>query len=488
MTRLRSLLAVASFSTAAALASPAFAALPPEREDPPAPLPARPVPEPAQTVTALANGLAVSTLPVGSLPVVELRLVVRGGNGEGKNPALAALTAELLKDGGTKRFGPSLLLERIEALGADLHVDVGVDVTTFSVSTTRSRWAEALDLLALVVREPLFDAGEFKKIRARMVDEARARALSSGRYIASQALARELYAPGSRYGVFGLRAADLEKASLEDCIGYWRAHVTPSNARLFVAGRVTAEESAPVVAKHFASWVDRPSEKAPPVTTTPPKATRVVLLDKPGSQSDVYLARFTEPRGKGSWPSLELAIGVLGGGETSRLFTEVRETKSLAYATAARVYAREAGPVPFALYAGTKTESTREVVGELLAQAEKLRSEGFRAGELDEMRRYLRDSDLVLLETVGDVVGEAVSEWRLGLPAGTFARERAALGTVPEGDVRALMNEAFAGPFLVVVAGDAARIADDLRSFGAVTVVDPQTGLTKATLEKQPSP
>ena len=484
MIRLRPLVAAASLT----LAPAAFAATAAAHEEPPAPLPARPVPEPEQRIATLANGLTVSTLAVGTLPLVELRLVVRGGNGEGKNPALAALTAELLKDGGTKRFGPSVLLDRIEALGADLHVDVGVDAMTFSVSTTRSRWAEALELLALVVREPLFDGAEFKKIRARMIDEARARALSSGRYIASQALAHELYAPGSRYGSFGLRAADLEKASLDDCIAYWRTHVTPANARLFVAGRVSAEETAPVVARHLATWGDRPAEKAPAVLPTPPAATRVILLDKPGSQSDVYLARFTEARANASWPALELAMGVLGGGETSRLFTEVRETKSLAYATGARVYAREAGPVPFALYAGTKTESTREAVGELFAQIERLRSEGFRPGELDEMRRYLRDSDLVLLETVGDVVGEAVSEWRLGLPAGTFARERAALGTTPESTVRELMNGSFAGPFLVVVAGDAARIADDLRSFGAVTVVNPQTGLVKAALEKQPSP
>ncbi len=468
--------------------SAAFAGAPETRESPPASLPPRAVPEPAQSVATLANGLTVSTLPVGSLPLVELRLVVRGGNGEGKNPAVAALTAELLKDGGTRRLGPSLLLERVEALGADLHVEVGTDATTFSISTTRSRWPEALELLSFVVREPLFDAGEFRKIRARMADEARARSLSSGRYVASQALARELYAPGSRYGNFGLRAVDLERATLEDCIGFWRTHTSPANARLFVAGRVTAEESAPVVARHFASWPSRPAEGAPPVVATPPEVTRVVLLDKPGSQSDVYLARFTQPRAEAAWPALELAIGILGAAETSRLFTEVRETKSLAYATAARVYAREAGPVPFALYAGTKIESTREAVGELFAQAENLRRDGFRPGELDEMRRYLRDSDLVLLETVGDVVGEAVSEWRLRLPAGTFARERAALGTVPEEEVRALMSASFAAPFLVVVAGDAKRIADDLRSFGTVTVVDPQTGLVKATLEKQPSP
>jgi glyoxylase-like metal-dependent hydrolase (beta-lactamase superfamily II) len=42
---------------------------------------------------------------------------------------------------------PRPLLDRMEALGADLHVDVGADVTTFAVSATRSRWSEALELL-----------------------------------------------------------------------------------------------------------------------------------------------------------------------------------------------------------------------------------------------------------------------------------------------------------------------------------------------------
>jgi len=467
-------------------ARPADAALPSALEEPPAPLPARAVPVPPQTERTLPNGLATSVIPVGSLPLVELRLVVRAGNGEGKNPALAALTAELLKDGGTRRFGASALLERMEALGADLHVEVGVDATVFAVSTTRSRWEDALELLASVVREPAFDGTEFRKIRARMVDEAKARALSSGRYMASQALARELYAPGSRYAHFGLRAADLEKASVEDVAAFWRARVVPGGAKLFVAGRVTAEEAAPAIAKHLGAWSGRAPESAPAVTTTAPTETRVVLLDKPGSQSDVYVARFAGERRSASWPALELAIGVLGGGESSRLFTEVRETKSLAYSTAARVFSRAAGPVPVALYAGTKTESTKETLAELLAQAELLRKEGFRGDELASMRRYLRDSDLVLLETVGDVVAEAVGEYRLALEPGTFARERAALEGVPEAEVRGVMNAAFAAPFLIVVAGDAARIQDDLRSFGAVTVVDPQTGLAKATLEKRP--
>ena len=179
---------------------------------------------------------------------------------------------------------------------------------------------------------------------------------------------------------------------------------------------------------------------------------------------------------------------MLGGGETSRLFTDVREAKSLAYSTSARTFSRAAGPVPLTLYAGTKTASTKETVAALLAQAELLRRDGFQPSELDSMRRYLRDSDLVLLETVGDVVGEAVAEWRLGLAPGTLSKERAALATVPESDVRRVMSEAFAPPFLVVVAGDANVIADDLRSFGAVTVVDAQTGLTKTTLPKRESP
>jgi predicted Zn-dependent peptidase len=43
----------------------------------------------------------------------------------------------------------------------------------------------------------------------------------------------------------------------------------------------------------------------------------------------VYIARFGSSRADSAWPALNLAIGVLGGGETSRLFTDVREAKSL---------------------------------------------------------------------------------------------------------------------------------------------------------------
>lgn len=487
MNRPRSLFLALTIASASATA---LAQEPPTtpREAPPGPLAERPVPVPPQVERTLANGLATSVISVGALPLVELRLVVRSGAGQGKSPAVAALTAELMKDGGTKRFGPSALLERMEALGANVHVEVGTDATTFAVSATRSHWAEALELLTSMVREPSFEGGEFRKIRARLVDEARSHMLSSGRYLASMTLAQEMYAPNSRYVSFGLKPAELEKVTPEAVVDHWRTFVTPANAKLFVAGRVTPEEVAPIVERQLGSWSGRAPIAAPPVVTTPPKETRVVVLDKPSSQSDVYLARFSVPRTSPSWPSLSLAVGVLGGAETSRLFTEVRESKSLAYATSARVFAREAGPVPVTLYAGTKTASTRETVAALLEQAELLRNQGFRAGELDAMRRYLRDQDLMILETVGSVVDVATLEWSRGLPTGTLAKERAALATVPEAEVRSLVGETFGGPFLIVVAGDASRIADDLRSFGPVTVVDAQSGQRKAALPKRDTP
>ena len=459
--------------------------------EPPGPLEARPVPVPTALHATLPNGLQTSVVSVGSLPIVEIRLVVRSGNGEGKTPAVAALTAELLKDGGTKRFGSSALLERIEALGADLSVDVGADVTTFSISATLSHWAEAAELLAMIVSEPALDAAEFRKIRARMVDEARALSLSSGRYVASQAIAHTLYTDGSRYGYFGTRASDLEKVTIEAAADHWRTYFTPSNAKLFLGGRIPESESSAVMAKYFGPWTKRASPalltSARPVAA-PPSETRVLVLDKPGSQSDVYIARFSHERAHAQWPALSLALGVLGGGESSRLFSEIREAKSLAYSTSARAFSRAEGPVPFALYAGTKTSSTRETIAAMFAQMELLRVRGFRPTELDSMRRYLRDSDLVLLESVSAVLGEAVAEWRLGLPTGSLARERAALASVPEIEVRAVADALFAAPFLVVVAGDANAIVDDLRFFGPVTVVDAQSGLVKASHPKRESP
>ena len=100
----------------------------------------------------LANGLHVAVVSARALPIVQVRLLVPAGSGHGASPAVAALTADLLKDGGTRALTSAEVIRRIETLGAELSVSSDFDSTVLAMPITTDALAEGLSLLAQVVR------------------------------------------------------------------------------------------------------------------------------------------------------------------------------------------------------------------------------------------------------------------------------------------------------------------------------------------------
>src|ERR1700683_4538559 len=70
---------------------------------------------------------------------------------------------------------------------------------------------------------------------------------------------------------------------------------------------------------------------------TPPESTHVIVANRPKSvQSDVIVTELLPDRHAPNWPADRVALQVLGGGPTGRLFLDVREKRSLAYRADAR--------------------------------------------------------------------------------------------------------------------------------------------------------
>lgn len=188
------------------------------REPPPGSLQSRPSPFPAIARAKLDNGLRVATVTASALPVVQIRVVAFAGMGYGV-PAAASLTADMLKDGGTRAMTSAQVASRIEALGASLSVDVDFDRTVLSLGVTQSHLDEALALLAQVVTEPRFDGTELRKLKARRADEAREAERGNGGWCATRLLFRELFTeqnPYSRYDQVPTEIAKITEATLRD--------------------------------------------------------------------------------------------------------------------------------------------------------------------------------------------------------------------------------------------------------------------------------
>ena len=425
----------------------------------------------------LANGLSVAVVTVRALPIVQARLLVRAGSGDGPTPAVAALTGSMLKEGGTRALSSSDLLRRVETLGGDLSVVTSFDSTVLALPLTKDQLGEGLSLLSQVVREPRFDEGELHKLKARATDAAEDEARSSGEWTALHLVFRELFPEKSAYANLGTLPSQIAKVDGAAVRAFHRRFYVPKAATLVLAGDVEEAEARALAERHFGAWTGGEQPKVERAAPRAPAKLRVLVAHRPKSEkADIYLATLGPARKSESWAAVRVANQVLGGGVASRLFTEVREQRGLAYEVHARSFELASGEQPVLAYARTETAKTSQTVAALLESFGRMTSAPPTSSETETARGYVSDVFAIHLESIGSIADLVVTQDEFGLPDGYWDAYRKQLRATDATQVEAAAKKLYTtlDKALIVVAGDADAIAPDLAKLGDVTVVDPE--------------
>lgn len=449
-----------------------------ERQSPPSSGAAKEAPFPNLSRSKLANGMGVDVVTVKTLPIVQVRVLVRAGAGyAGAGPGVAETTASMLKDGGTRLLSSAEVLRRVETLGADLSVRSENDGTVLSLALTKDKVGEGLGILSQVVREPRFDEGELKKLKGRMTDEVEGTLRSSGSWTARWLMFRELYPENHPYRVHGPLPSQIAKIDGNQIREFHRKLFVPKATTLILAGDIDELAARDLAQKHFGSWT---GGEPPKVDFPAPKPIggdklRVLIAHRPKSvQSDVFVAMFAPERASDRWAHVRVANQVLGGGVASRLFSDVRETRSLAYSTTSQIIEVAHGQQPLIAYAGTESSKTSQAVTGLLENLAKMKSSPPSSTEVQTARRYLSDIFAIRMETVGSIAEMVVTQETFGLPDGYWDSYRQRLKATEPNDASEMSSQIFTDKGLLIVSGDAEVIGSDLAKFGEVTVVDPE--------------
>jgi zinc protease len=451
----------------------------PAREDPPPSGPARPFHLPKPAWAELAGGLRVATVASKALPLVQIRVVVLAGRAaDGERPGLAALTAELLEDGGAGRMSSRELVTRVASMGGELRIDTGFDATVLSLALTKDRLAEGLGVLADMVARPQLSPAELEKLKKRRVERAADAARTSGAWGASMVLHKDLFlmpAEQHPYAAFSATPEELAKITAAECRAFHKRFYTPRNTFVVVAGDTTPEATKQAAEKAFAGYA---GGEAPGLAFGDPVASekrRITLVDRPkSSQSDVYVGVLGPALRDREWAAFMVANQVLGGGMAGRLFADVREKRSLAYAARSNILELAHGRSVMTAYAGTQTAKTGLALQALLDNLERLSRTAPDADEVERASRYLTDVLAVRLETLGEVANELVHLEVMDLPEDHDDALRRELGEVtPALVLKAASDRIHPGREVIVVAGDAAVVGPMLSHFGEVKVLDP---------------
>ena len=239
---------------------------------------------------------------------------------------LARIVEETI-DKATQRFTGRQLSEAFDAIGAGRGSGTGRETITFSCTVLREHFERAVELHAEILQNPTFPDNQVK------IAVELARQELSALQDDPQVLADKLISPLAYGPILGRHSLGevetLERITHTDLELYWQTHFHGGRLLVAVAGPDDPKHVADVFARYFDGFGSAARSGREPfpvsftaITTHHPKELKQeqISICWPGvSVTDK------------AFPVQQAIIGILSGGMSGRLFTEVREKRGLVY-------------------------------------------------------------------------------------------------------------------------------------------------------------
>lgn len=441
----------------------------------PAALPAygadKPLPVPAIEKKTLANGLEVWVVPRQGVPRVDYVLALReaGLAADPANaPGFASLFAGLLTEG-TGQHDARQIAELAQGMGGGLSATASNDAVFLSAHALASHGTPMLQLLAEVARQPTFPENEVRLAQANAAQQLKA-SESQPSFRASRALLKAVYGehPYARTQLAESTIPALTHGALEAA---HQARFQPKRALLVITGRVTPAQAFAEAERAFGDWkAEGKAVAATPKAPSDVAPTRVVLQRDGSVQSTFRIGRPAIAATDADYVPMQLASTVLGSGISSRLNQNLREEKGYTYgAGAGLAAAREGGNV--IAQADVRNEVTGASLKEFFHEFQRLGQEPVPAKELDAVKRYVAGGYLITNQLQGSVALSLARNWAVGLPAEFLGQYVPKIRKVDAATLQQVAKRYWdPAQQSVVVVGDAAQVAEQLKPFGTFKI------------------
>lgn len=344
---------------------------------------------PAYEEKKLANGLQVLFVPDHSLPYISFSVLVRAGavNDPAGLPGVAAMVAELLDKGTTRRSAPKIA-EDFGQIGADFDASASSEYTMVSASALSTKADELLTYLFEILTEPTFSDAEIERMRRQTL--ASLRRLEDNPNAFSDRVFRAFLFESHPYArpIFG-NLKSVTNIKKKHIIQHYLRYYRPNNVVLAVVGKYTPEFAANVE-KVFGAWEQR---EVPTLEIAAPASSngrRVLLVDKPGLvQAQLRIGHTGIERKSEDFLAVRVANTILGGAFMSRLNNRIRRELGLTYSIHSRFEALHQ-PGMFEISTFTKNESVGQTIEETLKVLAEFKKDGVTADEVEAAKGYLK--------------------------------------------------------------------------------------------------
>jgi predicted Zn-dependent peptidase len=361
------------------------------------------------------------------------------GVGSRDEPAAIAGASHFLEHllfKGTPARSAREVAEVIDAVGGEINAFTTKDHTAFYLRVLDRDLPVALDVLCDIMWNPAFRPGEFEAERQVILEELLTRG-DDPEDLVQELLSEAMY-PNHPLGreVLG-NEVSVAALALDDLRGFHAARYVPGAMVLAAAGALDHERLVAEVEARFARTGRLPGGSQPDRTPPGVPVSRVLSMRRRTEQAHLAIGIPSTTRHDADRHAVTLLSQVLGGGVSSRLFQEIRETRGLAYSVYAyRFSYDDAGAL--VVYAGTAPGRAEEL-GRVVAE------------ELDRLADGVADRELEIAR--GNIIGSLA----LGLEDSGARMARIGRSLLLHGEVPSIDD--VVERYLGVTSNDMARVA-----------------------------
>ncbi|MEP6903289.1 MAG: pitrilysin family protein [Actinomycetota bacterium] len=434
-----------------------------QKETPPAGGPPKAFVFPAAETFALKNGMRVTLVPYGSVPKVAIQAFVRSGslNEKTEQRWISDVVASLLKEGTATRSSEDIARETAD-MGGSIFTGAQTDKTVIGGEVLSEFDTRFLTLMADVILNPKFAAGDLETIRANKIRELTIARAQAGTIAAEKF--RQVIFPNHPYGEIFASEDVIKSYKLEDVKAFYNDNYGASRTSLYVVGQFDGAKVKAAIEKLFGGW----KKGAEPIRNVPTiNAKRsLTVVDRPNSpQSTIYVAMPAISPSDNDFVKFTVMNNILGGSFGSRITSNIREDKGYTYSPGSSVFNRYKTGYWFES-ADVTTQFTGASIKEILYEINRLRTEPPTDAEMQGIKNYMTGIYVLQNSTRGGVINQLESMNYNELDKNYIDSYIQKVNAVTPQDVQTMVQKYLTeDKMTIVVVGDKAKITDQLKPY-----------------------
>jgi predicted Zn-dependent peptidase len=369
--------------------------------------------------------------------VVAFRAGSRVESVGGFNSGIAHMLEHCIFKGTKNR--ESLQIQRdIAFLGGDINAYTSHEMVAYHITVPFENLDGAMEILSDIVFESTVPDEEFLKEKEVVKEEELSRLDSIGSFIWNE-FSKEFFSNYIASPVIGTQSS-IDKFTSEEVRDFYKKNCTKSDAVISICTNLPKKNINKLFLKYFGKNTGK-IRRIGSFIDSEYKGAREKIIYRPGiEQTYVWVGTPGVSSGSKLEPSIKMMSTILGSGMDSRLFTEVRENRGLAYSVSSSSNEWSNGGLML-ITSSTRNENVPEMLKVIDSEVERIKTELVTEEELQRAKNKIRTSFYSLIESSYGVAIRSSKEKLFNkMPLDDYIE---ALNSVSVNDIKVAANKVF---------------------------------------------